>query len=83
MLDFVEFIRQRCASEIQERHERAAALRGVFKELQALPQAQALSEADIRAEIAAHRAERRCAKSGLSLTQTFSFQPHTGRFSYE
>lgn len=64
VLDFVEFIRQRTEAEARERRERAEALRAVFREIQDLPQAKALTEEDIAAEIAAYRAERECKTSG-------------------
>jgi hypothetical protein len=64
VLDFVEFIKQRAESEARERRERTDALRAVFKEIQALPQAGTLTEQDIGAEIAAYRAERPCTTSG-------------------
>jgi hypothetical protein len=45
--------------EAKARQERAREWRALFKETQALPQAQTISEAEIAAEIAAYRAAKK------------------------
>lgn len=64
VLDFVEFIRQRTEAETRRRRQRTEALRAVFGEIQALPQAKTLTEEDIQVEIGAYRAERKCKTFG-------------------